>query len=221
MSIQKFYQSAVANDFARQFQFRVDQMYLGLPAGNVAMGGTSPETTLINWKYEDPGETIYIETAALPGRIVNNIPVPFMGLSFNVPGAASFPGSANYAVRFRCDQNYAIRNQLEKALVDLFNISQTAGNYPIPAPNNYLTFTLFGKTQDGVVPKPVRTYTLVGVYVQSLQDAQYDVKDNGTVAMIDAVLAYQYWRVSAKTEQMPQVVGAAPSGRIDKGTPIT
>lgn len=210
MSIQKFYQAAVGNDFARAFQFRVDNIKLGLPGSTTAIGGAVPTTTLIDWKYENPGETIYVETAALPGRIINNIPVPFMGLQFNVPGAASFPGSANYAVRFRCDQNYAIRNQLEKALVDLFNISNTAGNYPIPDPSNILTFTLFSKAKgDGGMPKAIRTYTLVGVYVQALGDAQYDVKDNGTVAMIDCTLAYQYWKVGQAT---PGTTEGIPSG---------
>ena len=199
MSIQKFYQAAVANDFARAFQFRVDSMSFGGP-------GVGSQKR-INFNYSTgAGETLYVETASLPGRVVNNIQVPFMGLSFNVPGTASFPGSNNYPVVFRCDQNYAIRATLEQALVDIFNISQTAGNYNTPSQENTLTMTLFGKTPGSGenLPAPVRTYTLVGVYLVGLQDTGYDVKDTGTVALINATLAYQYWKVGT-TQVQPSV----------------
>jgi hypothetical protein len=185
MSIQNFYGSAVTNDFARLFQFRILDFQLnnntvdfGYVAGNV--GGA--------------GETIYVETANLPGRSINNVQVPFMGLSFNVPGTTSFPGSNNYPVTFRCDQAYAIRSGLENALRDTFHIGNTAGRYSTPGENNYIVMQLFGKKQgDGIGPTPIRTYKLVGVYLINLADTLYDVKDTGSVAMINATLGYQYW----------------------------
>ena len=66
-NISDFYRSVQQNDFARQFQFRVVQ--------------------LANTNFNE-SELIYVETANLPGRAINNVQVPFMGLNFNVPGTA-------------------------------------------------------------------------------------------------------------------------------------
>lgn len=179
MSIQNFYGSAVQNDFARLFQFRVLELRMN--------------NENINFGYNG-GPNVYVETANLPGRSVNNVQVPFMGMSFNVPGTTSFPGSNNYPVTFRCDQAYVIRSSFEKLLVNTFHIGNTAGLYNTPGQNNILTMQLFGKqTGDTTGPKALRTYTLYGVYLASIADTLYDVKDTGTVATINATLAYQYW----------------------------
>ena len=53
-NIADFYTSVQANDFARQFQFRVVQL------ANITFNDTS---------------LVYIETANLPGRAINNIAV--------------------------------------------------------------------------------------------------------------------------------------------------
>lgn len=213
MSIQQFYQAAVGNDFARTFQFRVENMRLGAPA----IGGTKAvDFTYSSTQQNAGGQNLYIETAALPGRIINNIPVPFMGLSFNVPGTASFPGSANYAITFRCDQNYAIRQSLEEALVNTFSIATTSGNYSTPNLSNYIQMTLFGKEAglgESGTPSAVRTYRLEGVYLTALQDTVYDVKDVGNVALINATIAYQYWTVASGT--------TAPAGVDEFGGSIT
>jgi len=183
MSIQNFYGSAVQNDFARLFQFRVLALQMN--------------SNRINFGYQN-GPNVYIETANLPGRTINNIPVPFMGMSFNVPGTTSFPGSNNYPVVFRCDQSYAIRSDLEKLLVHTFHIGNTAGQYNTPGQDNILTMQLFGKNVgDQTGPQAVRTYTLHGVYLVSLADTQHDVKDTGTISTITATLAYQYWTAGA------------------------
>ena len=109
-NITDFYRSVQKNDFARQFQFRVTQL------ANTNFGEES---------------LIYIETANLPGRAINNIQVPFMGLNFNVPGTASYPGSESYAVTFRCDQNYDIRAVLENATFNTFDDQTSSGNFNI------------------------------------------------------------------------------------------
>ena len=63
--ISDFYTQVQAKDFARQFQFRVTEM------ANTNFG----EDTFV-----------YLQTGNLPGRAINNVQVPFMGLNFNVPG---------------------------------------------------------------------------------------------------------------------------------------
>ena len=167
-TIQKFYTTAAQRDFARIFQFRLNSF------GNVNFG---------------PEHLTYVETAALPGRSITNVPVPYMGLQFNVPGTVTYPGSTGYAVTFRCDQAYDLRAALEAATFNTFDEATSTGDFSIPSPGSVLTMELIDKQMN-----PVRYYTLYGVYVQSLADAGYDIKDTGTVQSINATLAYQFWR---------------------------
>lgn len=186
MSIQQFYNQAQRRDFARVFQFRV------LSIGNTALG---------------PEDNIYIETASLPGRIITNVPVPYMGLSFNVPGTASYPGSAGYNITFRCDEKYDIRSILEAELFKTFDEASSTGDYNTPLLGSTLAFQLLGKQKNGAgggalaggkgEPSVVRSYTLFGTYIQALQDAAYDIKDTGTVQTVQATIAYQFWRATS------------------------
>jgi len=196
-NIQSFYSAAQNNDFARVFQFRLKQIGdLVITADNL----------------------IYAETAALPGRQINNIPVPYMGLSFNVPGTASYPGSAGYNITFRCDQNYNLRDKLESLNFGVFSDASSTGNYATPSDASIITLDLFGKAG-----QKVREYTLYGVYVQALADAGYDIKDTGTVATIQATIAYQFWRVNtfAKENQSGFTVPAASFGKTESAQEVS
>jgi hypothetical protein len=178
MSIQNFYNVAARHDFARLFQFRVDFL------GNVPFGEK---------------HLTYVETATLPGRSINNVVVPYMGMNFNVPGTISYPGSTNYTLTFRCDEDYDIRSSLEAMMFDTFDEAFSAGNYRLPGEESKLVMTLLNKDFE-----PVRAYTLFGVYVQAIQDTQYDIKDTGTIATVQATLAYQFWRAGTpETGGMP------------------
>lgn len=178
-NISDFYRSVQQNDFARQFQFRVVQL------ANTNFG-------------ED--ELIYIETASLPGRAINNVQVPFMGLNFNVPGTASYPGSESYAVTFRCDQDYDIRATLENATFNTFDDGTSTGDYNIARNSSVITLNLLNK-----VGGTARQYTLYGAYVVSVGDSSYNLGDNGTIQTVPATLAYQYWRVTS-TSSSPNVL---------------
>jgi hypothetical protein len=169
-TIQKFYTTAVQRDFARLFQFRL--------------------TSFSNVVFSTEQYT-YVETASLPGRTINNVQVPYMGLQFNVPGTVSYPGSTGYAVTFRCDQNYDLRAALEAATFNTFDEADSTGEYSIPGVDNTLTMELLDKNMNAI-----RYYTLYGVYIQALADTAYDIKDTGAIATINATLAYQYWRSS-------------------------
>ena len=184
-TIQDFYRTAANKDFARLFQFRVTQF------------------GRINFSND---QLAYIETATLPGRTINNIQVPYMGLQFNLPGTVSYPGSAGYAVTFRCDQKYDIRSVLEAATFNTFDEATSTGQYALPGSESTLTMELLDKNMN-----PVRYYTLFGVYIQSLADSGYDIKDTGTVQTIQATLAYQFWRAGnetsiTKSKKIPQTI---------------
>lgn len=184
-NITSFYKVAQTRDFARLFQFRLVQF------GNTGFN-------------ED--DLVYVETASLPGRSINNVTVPYMGLQFNVPGTAAYPGSANYAVTFRCDQNYDLRSVLEQATFNTFDDDTSQGNYNTPSDGSVLVMQLFGSGTNAGGEKTLQTvneYTLYGVYIQNLADTAYDIKDTGTVATINATLAYQFWRKTATTRAIP------------------
>lgn len=176
-TIQRFYTTATKNDFARVFQFRL------LEFANVQLGDA----------------LIYVETASLPGRTINNITVPYMGLAFNVPGNASYPGSASYAVTFRCDQEYKLREVLEAATFNTFDDATSTGQYSTPGAGNVLQMALLDKDMDYV-----RAYSMFGAYIVSLADAAYDIKDTGSVVSINATIAYQFWRAGATPQNSRQ-----------------
>jgi hypothetical protein len=179
-NISDFYRSVQQKDFARQFQFRLVQL------ANTNFG----EDTLI-----------YVETATLPGRAITNVQVPFMGLQFNVPGTATYPGSESYAVTFRCDQDYNIRAALENATFNTFDDGTSTGDFNIARNSSVITMNLLNKAGG-----TVRQYTLYGAYVVSVGDLSYNLGDSGTIQTVPTTLAYQYWRVTT-TGSSPTVLG--------------
>lgn len=176
-NIADFYRAVQQNDFARQFQFRVVQ--------------------LANTNFGE-NELIYIETANLPGRAITNVQVPFMGLNFNVPGTANYPGSESYAVTFRCDQSYNIRAVLENATFNTFDDGTSTGDYNIARNSSVITLNLLNK--NGTT---ARQYTLYGAYVVSVGDSSYNLGDTGAIQTVPATLAYQYWRVTSTNRNVP------------------
>jgi len=174
-NITSFYKVAQVRDFARQFQFRVVRF------GNTGFG-------------ED--DLVYVDTAVLPGRSITNVTVPYMGLAFNIPGTATYPGSTGYSVSFRCDQNYNLRDILERNTIRTFDVESSSGDFNTPI-NSDLILELFDKDLS-----PIAQYTLIGAYVQSIGDMSYNVGDSGTIVTFPVVLGYQFWR---KTFYNPKI----------------
>jgi hypothetical protein len=169
--ITQFYSAAQKQDFARSFQYRVEQL-----------------GSLI-----DPDILVYMESATLPGRTIANIPVPFMGLQFNVPGTASYPNSDGWSITFRCDQEYKLRSILEDASFNVFDESISGGSYKTPPASQSIVINLLGKD---INVAPIRQYRLVGAYLTNIGQASYDIGDNGSVVKIECTMAYQYWEVT-------------------------
>lgn len=190
-TIAKFYSNVQSKDFARQFQFRV-----------------VPPFANTDFTSDD---LIYLESSNLPGRSITNVQVPFMGLQFNVPGTATYPGSDAWSVTFRCDQNYDIRSTLENATFLTFDDGATTGNYNIARNSSKIVLELLGKGME-----VVRTYTLFGAYVVSVGDIAYNVGDSGAIVTVPATLAYQYWRAAnGSTTTAPQFAPNAAQGGLN------
>lgn len=171
MGIRNFYAQATQTDFSRDFQLRV-----------LEMGGILNDS-----------DNVYITTANLPGYSISNIQTPFMGLDFNIPGSAKFPGSDSWAVTYRCDQQLNIRQKFVNWQSSIFNAfpnsaGQSTGNY---APKGMESVAkLVVHDRDG---NPVRAFQLIGVYPVTIGEVSYDQTGNGAIATMTATMAYQWW----------------------------
>lgn len=170
--ISNFYSAAANNDFMRTNLFRI-----------VSLGGDRFSAN----------ELLYITATTLPSRAVTNIQVPFMGLVFNVPGTANYPGSGAWNVSFRVPQNLSIRRKFEQWTRDVFNDIDSSGSYSIPSSDasNQVIMVLIDKAGT-----PIRTYTLYGAWCQAVGDVNMDITNAGEVMVQQATLAYQYWQLS-------------------------
>lgn len=187
--IQNFYDAAYTLDFSRDFQFRILQM------------GIDRYTRVLQ------NRMVFLTTANLPNRTINNQAVPYMGLSFNVPGSVSYAGSDAWAVTFRMPQDFSIRGILEQWSRDVFDDEISTGDYTIPGRDSVIEMALIDNAGNYI-----RHYTLFGVYVLALGDMAYDLKGAGAPVELQATLAYQYWRVT-KAESTGIRLPPRPSSR--------
>lgn len=165
--IQQFYSQAINRGFARDYQFRV-----------LSMG---------NWL--DEKDVLYLATGSMPGRTINSIAVPYIGLNFQVPGAANYNSNAGWRVTFRCDETLNIRNKLEDWSRSIFNDVTTKGT-TIPDGTNANNIQLVAIDNLGNERKKI---TLRGAWVQTVGDLTYNLGGNGAVVTCDATIAYQFW----------------------------
>ena len=168
-TIRDFYQVAQARDFTRNFQFRVTSI---MDRGNEVL---------------DQDGLLYITAAELPAREISNKTVAFMGLSFNVPGAATYPGSAGYSITFRSDMEQQIRTIMEDWSRAIFDDRTSTGTYRIFA-NNKLTMDLLDQNYN-----TIRQYVLHGIWPQSVGALAYDLSGDGDIVTLGVTLCYQYW----------------------------
>jgi len=165
MAIQEFYNAAQKMEFARKFQFRIRSL--------------GPFTS---------DDLLYVETAKLPSKEISNKTAPFMGLDFNIPGTVKFPGSSDWAIKFRCDEGLNIRNKMEAWTKEIFDEVSSTGKYGVPV--EVATMDLLGKNLE-----TLRRYEFVGLYPRIVGELDYDIQDDGEILRLDATFAYQYWRL--------------------------
>lgn len=165
--IQQFYQRAIQQGFARDFQFRV--LNLG------------------NWITSD--QILYLSSATMPGRTVNSIQVPYVGLNFQVPGTANYNSNSGWQVKFRCDETMNVRNALERWSRAIFDDRTTTGTtIPDNTPNNNITMVAIDNL--GNARKEI---TLIGAWIQQVGDLSYNLAGNGALVEVTATIAYQFW----------------------------
>lgn len=176
-TISDFYRVALQRDFARDFQFRL----LALNTG-----GASSVTF-------DENDLVYLTAAALPARSITNVPVPYMGLNFNLPGIAQYDGSEAYTLNFYCDSKSLIRRKFEDWSRDIFDDANSTGNYFTPRQ----TATLDMLQLDTQLNK-VAQYQLVGVSVRNVGPIEYNMSSTtGNIVNFTATVAYHYFKRSS------------------------
>ena len=172
-TIQDFYRVSQQRGFSRDYMLRVTEI------GDLRF---------------DEDDFLYITTKNLPGRNITNVPAPYMGLQFNVPGTATYPGSDAWAVTFRNDMQGIIRQKLESWQInDIFDDETSTGNLNVPSPERVITLEL---VDDKLNTQNV--YQLYGVYCQGFAAIDgYDNTGTGALTTFGATLAYQFWRHTA------------------------
>ena len=172
-NIQDFYRVAQERDFARKFQFRVlDVSNQGVPV-----------------LTQD--DLVYVTTADLPSRTINTTQIPFMGLSFNIPGTASYSDSGGYMLNFKADSDTVLRRLFEDWTNSIFDDETSAGDYRIHS-NSTITLAQLDQNMNAT-----HLYKLIGVFPVTVGPLAYDYSDAGTPVDFTATLAYQYWRRSS------------------------
>lgn len=172
-NIQSFYNTAASRDFSRDFLFRVTSM-------NLPGAGEMPEASLV-----------YAKTANLPGRAITNVAVPYMGLNFNVPGNATYPGSEGYSITFYLDSDSTIRQYLEAASRGLFDDATSVGGYGTPDDTYFIELKQLDKDLE---PIENGTYKLIGASVRSINDISYSMAaGTGQTVEVTATIAYHYY----------------------------
>jgi len=169
--IQKFYKVATDRDFSRDFLFRVIGIQLeGLTGLN-------------------DDDLVYAKAAALPGRAIGNVAVPYMGLPFNVPGSVTYPGSDAYNLTFFLDEKSLLRTYFEVGSRNLFNDITSTGAYKTPNSDSYILLSQLSKNLD-----PITTYRLHGASVRTINNIEYSMSAGvGATVDIGVTLAYHFY----------------------------
>jgi len=169
-SIQKFYRTAQARDFARNFSFRVH---------TIMDRGT---------EIVSQDDLVYITTANIPGRTITALPMPYMGLDFQLPGAAKYENSSAWPVTFRADGSNIIRSLFERWTFLTFDDQTSTGTYRLYQ-DSIIRLT---QLDQDLNPLPER-YKLIGVFPTSVGSLGYEVTGNGDPINLEVSFAYQYW----------------------------
>jgi len=172
--LQDFYFQAQRRGFARDFQLRV-----------VQIGGTALTDS----------DFVMIKSTTLPGRDMNVHTVPFMGLNFQLPGAPIFKGADGWNVKFHATQDFLIREEFERLQHEIFDEQKSgaagkggSGDLSLPGFDRNIQVDLIDDKL-----KTIRSYYLIGCFIRSISDINYNLQGPGQPLEFDAVLAYQYW----------------------------
>jgi hypothetical protein len=176
-TIRNFYDKAAIADFARDYLFRV----MMIRTGTMFLG-------------ED--ELVYVKSATLPGRDIENLTTQYMGMTFNLPGIATYPNSEAFTLSFYCDSNSILRERLIAETRAVFNDATSTGTYNTPDRNSFIELVQLDKKLN-----PVLQYTLYGASIRSVGEMDFDIAEGtGTIKSFDATFAYHFFETKRPGE---------------------
>jgi hypothetical protein len=174
--ITNFYDQAVARDFSRDFSYRVL---------NIEPGPVSERTVF------EESDLVYAKGGQIPGRNITNIQAKYMGLNFNIPGVVQYPGADGYQLEFYCDRNSTLRNKFEQWSRDIFNDTNSTGNYYVPTKDSYIVMAQL--TPDFKVVDSGK-YKLIGVSIRNIGELKYNIAGGtGDLVSFTATFSYHYY----------------------------
>jgi hypothetical protein len=170
-TIRKFFDRAIQREFSRDFLFRVGSIVF-------ENGDTFNEDDLV-----------YAKSAQLPGRAIQNVTAPYMGLDFNVPGKAIYTNSAQYSVTFYCDAESNLHQRFEKETRRLFDDATSTGDYKMPSDRSIINLMQIDKQLN-----PIINYKLIGASVRDCGSMEYKMAaGSGEVMEFTAVMSYHFY----------------------------
>ncbi len=190
--IQDFYRVATTRKFSRDYQLRVN--YFSVPGIGELFG---------------PDDFVYLKSASLPGRRVDVIKAPYMGVNFNVPGLVTYTNSDSWSVSFYCDEELQLRQKLEVAQNTNFSTFNSIGDISLPDETCRVELNVINDKFDVIAQ-----YLLVGAFITDLGAVEYRMTGNGAIQEIKATIAYQYWQ-GAADQSFINVSRGGPLGFLD------
>lgn len=181
--IKNFYKVAQDREFARDYNFRV----LSITAPGALDAAGQPLT------FNEETDLVYVKAATLPERAITNIAVPYMGLNFNLPGNATYPGSEAYTLTFYCDAKSQIRQKFEDWSRYVFDDANSTGYYFTPGPSSVIDLVQLDNQMNKVAQ-----YSLIGVSPRSVGPINYNIATGtGEALEFTATVSYHYFTRSA------------------------
>lgn len=191
--IQDFYRVATTRKFSRDYQLRVN--YFSVPGIGELFG---------------PDDLVYMKSASLPGRKLEVVKAPYMGVNFNVPGLVSYSGSDNWSVTFYCDEDLQLRQKLELAQNSNFSTFNSIGDLSVPDETSRIELNVINDGFDVVAQ-----YLLVGAFITDIGGIDYKMTGSGSILEVRATIAYQYWQ-GAADESFINISRGGALGFLDK-----
>ena len=114
-----------------------------------------------------------------------------MGLNFNIPGTATYPGSEAWDVTFYADSNSQIRQKFEQWTRDTFDDATSTGNYFTPNQTSVIDLVQLDNQLNRV-----QQYQLVGVSPRQVGALTYNIATGtGDTIEFTATLAFHYYKL--------------------------
>jgi hypothetical protein len=160
------FRSMLSGGGARPSQFRVT---LNIPGDNAATYSGS----------------FLIKAATLPASIITPIDVPFRGRVAKVAGERQF---ANWNVTVLNDNDFLIRNSLERWSRDILDHSSTGG---MLAPASYITDMYVEQLDRNDFP--IKSYKFFNCFPQQISEIQLDFGATTQIEEFQVEFSVDYW----------------------------